>query len=69
MSSGPQCAGSEFQSGNTVSSLDEKSLKEKFLFGLFYSLGRIYSFFVLLPGMAAVTGISQAFDVPQLWDV
>jgi len=30
---------------------------------------RVFSFFVLLPGMAAVTGIPQAFYVTYLWDV
>lgn len=46
-----------------------KYQKEKFLFGLFCSSERIFSFFVLLPGMAAVTRIPQALFVTYLWDV
>lgn len=53
----------EFQSGTTVQSLDDGT-KEKsfyvafFFFSLSLSSDRIFSFFVLLPGMAAVTVIS-----------
>lgn len=59
----------EFSSGKTVWKFARKYPKEKFLVGLFCSSERIFGFFVLLPGVAAVTVTPQAFYVTYVWDV
>lgn len=61
--------GDEFPSGEPVGKFGRKSPKEKFLVGLFCSSGGILSFFVSLPGVAAVTMAPPAFYVTDLWDV
>lgn len=61
--------GDEFQSGEPVGKFGRKSPKEKFLVGLFCSSEGILSFFVSLPGVAAVTMAPPAFYVTDLWDV
>lgn len=61
--------GDEFQSGKPVRRFGQKSPKEKFPVSPFCSSERLRSFFVSLPGAAALTMAPPAFYVTDLWDV